>query len=431
MSQSLYPSDDLLTKASERWGTPLYVYYEPQLIRQCRALKRAFGDFPTEAFYAVKANSNHGILKLFAQEGYGADVVSIGELERALVAGIPGEKIVYSGVGKRVDEIERAIEVGIRSFHVESLQELKAIGAMTEKLSRTARVSFRVNPDIDAQTLPYIATGMHGTKFGIPEADLDTALGLWHEFPKLQLVGISCHLGSQITEARVFRAAAERLARIAENFRQKGMELEFVDLGGGLAVQYEDENVLDIDDYAKALIEPLKGTGLKLFLEPGRWLVAESGHLMTRVLYTKQTPKKSFIIVDCAMTELIRPALYGAKHPVHVLNKSAPTLSLDDTKSLFANLANTREGAVDIVGPVCESGDFLLQDHWMTPPSPGDLLSFRVAGAYGMSMASHYNSRPRPAEVLMTKDGARLIRRREPIESLWRDEMEVTESMEF
>jgi diaminopimelate decarboxylase len=427
MTQPLYPSDDLLTRTAQKWGTPLYVYYEPQLLRQCRALKKAFSDHPTKFFFAVKAASNKRLLEHFHGEGFGADVVSVGELERALQAGIAGESIVYSGVGKRNEEIKRAMEIGIQSFHVESLQELKNIGAMTGELQRTARVSFRINPDIDAQTLPYIATGMHGTKFGIPESDLDAAVGIWNEYPKLQLVGISCHLGSQITEYRVFRAASERCVKIAEQFRQKGIDLEFVDLGGGLAVQYEEENVLDVDAYARALLEPLQGTGLKLYLEPGRWLVAESGHLLTRVLYTKQTPKKTFIIVDASMTELIRPALYGAKHTVHVLNKTQPTLVLDDPKALFANLNVTREGNVDIVGPVCESGDFLLQDHWMTPPVPGDLLVFRTAGAYGMSMASGYNSRPLPAEVLATKESAELIRRRQPLESLWQDELGISE----
>jgi diaminopimelate decarboxylase len=368
-------------------------------------------------------------LALLKEQGYGADVVSIGELERALAAGISPENIVYSGVGKRPEEIRRAIEVGIRSFHVESLQELKQIGALTDQLGQTARISFRINPDIDAQTLPYIATGMHGTKFGIPEGDLEMALGIYQEYSKLQLVGLSCHLGSQITESRVFRAAGERLARICENLRKKSIELEFLDLGGGLAVQYDDENVLEVEEYAKALTEPLAGTGVKLFLEPGRWLVAEAGHLVTRVLYTKQTPKKEFIIVDASMTELIRPALYGAKHPVHVLGKATPTFDLSDSKALFASLAQTREGAVDIVGPVCESGDFLIQDHWMTSPHPGDLISFRVSGAYGMSMASHYNSRPLPAEVLADKDSALVIRRRQSLESLWADEVSVQESL--
>jgi diaminopimelate decarboxylase len=429
MSQPLYPSDELLTKIADKWGTPVYVYYAPQIQRQCRALKKAFSHYPTEIFYAVKANSNLSILALLKEQGYGADVVSIGELERALAAGISPENIVYSGVGKRPEEIRRAIEVGIRSFHVESLQELKQIGALTDQLGQTARISFRINPDIDAQTLPYIATGMHGTKFGIPEGDLEMALGIYQEYSKLQLVGLSCHLGSQITESRVFRAAGERLARICENLRKKSIELEFLDLGGGLAVQYDDENVLEVEEYAKALTEPLAGTGVKLFLEPGRWLVAEAGHLVTRVLYTKQTPKKEFIIVDASMTELIRPALYGAKHPVHVLGKATPTFDLSDSKALFASLAQTREGAVDIVGPVCESGDFLIQDHWMTSPHPGDLISFRVSGAYGMSMASHYNSRPLPAEVLADKDSALVIRRRQSLESLWADEVSVQESL--
>lgn len=427
--QPLYPSDELLQRIAERWGTPTYVYYEPQILRQCKSLKKAFADHPTEFYYAVKANSNQQIIRLIHEQGFGADVVSLGELQRVLSAGVPAERIVYSGVGKRVEEMEFATKAGIRSFHIESLQELSTLGATAMRLGKRARASLRVNPDIDAQTLPYIATGMHGTKFGIPEPDLEAALSQLKEQPYLELVGISCHLGSQITEARVFRAASERLAKLATTLKDRGMGLQFVDLGGGLAVRYEDENVLSVEEYAKALLEPLSSTGLKVFLEPGRWLVAEAGHLLTKVLYAKRTPKKEFGIVDAAMTELIRPALYGAKHSIHVLGRVGTDLSLSDAKALFANLEKLREGAVDIVGPVCESGDFLLQDHWMASPQPGELLVFRTVGAYGMSMASNYNSRALPAEVLATKDSAKLIRRRQALEDLWKDELGLSEEI--
>lgn len=395
-----------LEQLARQYGTPLFVYSRQALVRQFTRLRAAFASYPTLACFAVKSNSNIAILAEAGRHGYGADVVSVGELERALAAGIPADRIVFSGVGKRPDEIHRGLQAGILSFNVESLFELDTIAHLATEAGQTARICLRINPNISAETHAHITTGLHDTKFGVPEADLPAALDRIRATTSLTLIGISCHIGSQITKLEPLRQAAQTMRAFAERIRAQGFAIELLDLGGGLGIRYADETPPDFRDYAAALIEAMAGSGLRLVLEPGRVLVGNAGVLVTQVLGIKKTPAKTFVVVDAAMNDLARPALYGAFHGV------APVRSP----------ASSSESVVDIVGPICESTDTLARNRSIALPAAGDFLFFKSCGAYGSSMGSTYNSRPRPPEVLVDGKQSHVIRERESLQDIWRHE---------
>ncbi len=386
-----------LTAIAESYGTPVYVYSRHAIEQQWQAFDRAFGKHPHLVCYAVKANSNLAILNLLARLGSGFDIVSVGELERVLRAGGEPGKVVFSGVGKRRDEIERALECGIRCFNVESIAELERINDIANATGVKAPVSLRVNPDVDAGTHPYIATGLKENKFGI---DFSDALATYLEaarMPGIELAGIDCHIGSQITELAPFRDALQRLLGLLAQLEEHAVHIRHIDIGGGLGIPYEaQETVPDPADYAAMIIATLGERKLEIIMEPGRAIVGNAGLLLTRVEYLKPTPHRNFAIVDAAMTELIRPSLYNAWQkivPVH-----------GDTQAPLKTW--------DVVGPVCETGDWLGKDRELAL-NAGDLLAIRSAGAYGFVMSSNYNSRPRPAEVMVDGDKAYRVRRAE------------------
>ncbi len=391
-----------LTRLAAEYGTPCFVYSGNAIDHQCRTLREAFHEHPTLLCYAVKANTTRAILTRIFSHGLGADVVSGGELERALRAGAVPAKIVFSGVGKLDWEIELALEKGIGAFNVESIDELRRIDTIARRMEKTPSVLLRVNPNIPVETNPYIATGLYTTKFGIAEADLAGAVQQIANCPSLRLRGLSCHLGSQIADLETFRQAAKRVTELTGALKAHHPEIDRVNLGGGLAVRYHREKPPAVRDYAQVLIEATKQAGLHLVLEPGRWIVAESGGLLTRVTTVKSTPQKNFAVVDAGMNDLIRPSLYEAYHPVMAVAPRA-----GDARTY------------DIVGPVCETGDFLALERSLPPLHAGDLLLVGVCGAYGSVMSSHYNSRPRIAEIWVERSQSRVIRLREPLENLW------------
>lgn len=394
-----------LADIAAQFGTPCYVYSRATLERHWRAFDRAFGDQPHLVCYAVKANSNLALLNVMARLGSGFDIVSVGELERVLAAGGDPGKIVFSGVGKREDELRRALEVGIRCFNVEVPGELDRLNRLAGELGRKAPVSLRVNPDVDARTHPYISTGLRENKFGI---DIEQARDCYRhaaDLPHLDVIGIDCHIGSQLTETAPFIDALDRVLRLAGELREDGIAIHHLDLGGGLGIRYRDECPPEPAEYAAALSERLRGTDYEILMEPGRAIVGNAGVLLTRVEYLKSNRIKHFAIVDAAMNDLIRPALYEAWQAILPVQPS--------------DSHPTR--CYDIVGPVCETGDFLGKDRELAI-AEGDLLAVRSAGAYGFSMASNYNSRPRPAEVMVDGDQARLIRKREDLADLYRGE---------
>ncbi len=398
-------SPALLTRIADTFGTPCFVYSADKLDAQCSALKQAFAGSSTQACFAVKANSTGAILRRIFQHGFGADVVSGGELERALRAGAKGNQIVFSGVGKQDWEIALGLKHGVY-FNTESLGEIARIGAAAKDSATPAKVLLRVNPNIPVDTNPYIATGLYATKFGIAENQITEAAQLARSLPGLSLVGLSCHLGSQLTDISVFRSAAERMVSLGTALKEGRTEFTRLDLGGGLAVRYDDETPPSVAEYAAAVLGPVQKAGFTLVLEPGRWLVAEAGQLLTRTIAVKATPEKTFVVVDAAMNDLIRPSLYEAYHPISpVIARTGPTRK------------------VDIVGPVCETGDFLGLDRELSPIESGDLLIVGVCGAYGSTMASTYNSRPRAAEVMVSSGEPELIRKRESISDLWAQEI--------
>lgn len=386
-------------------GTPAYVYSRSTLTRHYQVFDEALADYPHLICYAVKANSNIAVLNLLAGMGAGFDIVSGGELERVLRAGGEPGKIVFSGVGKSVEEIRAGLRAGIKCFNVESSQELERIAAVAGELGLRAPVSLRVNPDVDAQTHPYISTGLKQNKFGIPS---DQARALYRsasiDYPAIELVGIDCHIGSQLTELSPFLEALDRVLDIVEDLYQQGIQLQHIDLGGGLGIRYQDEAPPQPAAYAGALLEKLRARSvgdMQLLLEPGRVIAGNAGILLTRVEYLKTTPEHNFAIVDAAMNDLMRPALYGAWQEVVAV---APRNS--GTGRLW-----------DIVGPVCESGDTLARQRDLELQQ-GDLLAIRSAGAYGFSMSSNYNSRPRPPEVMVDGDSYHVVRRRETMDDL-------------
>lgn len=395
-----------LPSLAEKYGTPLYAYSKSKLVSNCETFIAAFKDYPMLPCYAVKANGNLSILKEMAKLGFGADIVSVGELERALIAGIPAEKIVYSSIGKRPDEIRRALEVGILAFNVESVGELEQINSVAVEINKRAPVSLRINPNIDAKTHPYIATGLYTSKFGITEKELAEAIKKLKSLSHLDTVGLSTHIGSQITSVRPFRDAAKRMALVATQFQKEGFPLKFIDMGGGYGITYKSEKIPEISAFAKALIQEIKGTGLLLVTEPGRTLIGNTGVLLTKVLGIKKTPKKTFVVVDGAMNDLIRPALYSAYHPIEVVGKPSK-----------------KKLKVDIVGPVCESGDCFGSGRELPEVKAGELVVIGCAGAYGFSMASNYNTRGKPAEVLVDGKTSKIIRKRETLPELWDHEI--------
>lgn len=407
----LYGEEVPLTQIAERFGTPCYVYSKATLARHYRAYSEALGSHPHLICYAVKANSNLAVLNLLARLGAGFDIVSVGELERVLAAGGDPAKVVFSGVAKQADEMARALEVGIKCFNVESLPELERLDSVAGRLGKIAAVSLRVNPDVDAGTHPYISTGLKDNKFGIA---VDQALEVYRRaaaMPHVRVVGIDCHIGSQLTELAPFLDALDRLLVLLDRLEERGIQIEHLDLGGGLGVPYQGERTPAPFDYARALLERLEGRNLTLLFEPGRSIAANAGVLLTRVEYLKPGEAKNFAIVDAGMNDLIRPSLYQAWQAILPVDTRSP-----------------RESAsYDVVGPVCETGDFLGKDRELAVAT-GDLLAVRSAGAYGFVMASNYNSRPRPPEVMVDGDRVHLIRRRESVESLWTGETLLPEN---
>ena len=395
-----------MEQLARRYGTPLYVYSAGHILERFQLFEQAFGSVPHLVCYAVKANSALAILKMLAREGCGFDVVSGGELERVLtVDRTAGERVVFSGVGKMAAEMDLALRAGILLFNVEGEEELELLSERAAKLGRKARFALRVNPDVFAETHPYISTGMREHKFGI---DIRRARTVYRKAGRfLEPAGVSVHIGSQIRSADPFGAAAERVMRLIAELRRDGHAIEFVDLGGGLGIEYHLEKSFDaaekVRQYAEALIPPVrKAGGLTLLLEPGRFLVAQAGAMLARVLYVKKNGAKTFVIIDAAMNDLIRPALYQAHHEIVPVQKAR----------------SARRTVVDVVGPVCETGDFLARDRAMAPVRKGDLVAILDTGAYGMSLASNYNTRPRPAEVLVRGSRAQLIRRRETVKDM-------------
>lgn len=394
-----------LQDAAARFGTPLYVYSQAAIVDAYREYDRAFTSVPHRIHYALKANSNLALLRILAALGAGADIVSGLEMEAALKAGFPPESIVFAGVGKTEAELVLGVERGIRVFNVESEEEISRLSEVARSRQRTARVSLRVNPDIDPRSHPYISTGLRENKFGVDIAKAPAILRRARDRPGIAVVGLQCHIGSQITDLNPLAQAAREVAALSRELLGEGFPLETVDLGGGLGVDYEGGGGPGAAALAARVLPELAGLPLTLLLEPGRSLVAGAGALLTRVLYLKENRGKRFVIVDAAMNDLLRPALYGAHHRIEpvVSGGGAPQ-------------------TVDVVGPVCETGDFLARDRELPPLAVGDLLAVRDAGAYGFCMSSNYNLRPRAAEVLVADGGLRLIRRRETFEDLIRTE---------
>ncbi len=400
----LFAEDVELTEIAATWGTPTYVYSRATLERHWHAFDQALAGRDHLICYAVKANSNLAILNLLARLGSGFDIVSLGELERVLEAGGDPAKVVFSGVGKRVDEIHRALQVGIHCFNVESESELLCIDQQAGELGVRAPISLRVNPDVDANTHPYISTGLKENKFGIT---IEKALCLYEQaaaLENIQILGVDCHIGSQLTATAPFIDALQRVLALIDRLEQQGITIQHLDLGGGLGITYDDETPPQPAEYATAVMEALQGRELQLILEPGRAIVGNAGILLTRVEYLKHTAHKNFAIIDAAMNDLMRPALYQAWQSI------IPVCPRDSEPHRY-----------DLVGPICETGDFLGKDRDLALEE-GDLLAVRSAGAYGFTMSSNYNSRPRAAEVMVDGDKVYKIRCREKIADLYRDE---------
>ncbi|HUP88930.1 MAG TPA: diaminopimelate decarboxylase [Longimicrobiales bacterium] len=392
------------------YGTPLYVYSERAITARFREFDDAFTGMDRLIAYSVKANGNLSLLKLLGSMGAGADIVSAGELHRAQLAGIPGDRIVFSGVGKTVTELAAGMDANIYSFNVESEGELRALAGIAEAMGKRAPIALRVNPDIESPTPhAYTRTGHRETKFGLPIEDAPRLYGFAHAALGLQVRGVDVHIGSQILEVEPYVQALQRVLELIDELRRGGMELEYLDIGGGFGVPYEGGEGPTASDFAQALLPYLKRSGLRLILEPGRFIMAPSGILLTRVIYVKETGEKTFVITDAGMNDLLRPSHYASYHHVQPANRDA----------------SRRRLAVDVVGPICETGDFLALDREMEKPLEGELLALRTTGAYGFSMASTYNARTRPAEVLVNGETHRLIRKRETIDDLVRGEVEL------
>lgn len=407
---ALHADGIALTDLAERFGTPLYVYSATTIRTRIEDFQRAFRDTDHLLCYSVKANSNLSILRLLAKLGCGFDVVSGGELERVIRASRgAAKKVVFSGVGKTVREMESALRAGILVFNLESASELDHLAACAARLRRTARIAFRVNPDVPADTHPYISTGLHKHKFGVPLSAARELYARAAEAKYLQVAGVSVHIGSQITDFSPFTAAMDRVADLVRELRNDGHTILYVDAGGGLGINYRDGSEdfsKSATAYAQALLSPVRGLRVKLLLEPGRSVIGPAGLLLSRVLYRKTNGDKKFVVVDAAMNDLIRPSLYQAEHQI-----------------VPAQASDSDTEVVDIVGPVCESGDFFARHRELRVVAEGELLAILDAGAYGMALASNYNTRLRPAEVMVEGKRAKLIRKRETIADLMRQEI--------
>ena len=401
----LYAEDVDVTRIAEEMGTPCYVYSRATLERHWRAFDTVFDGHDHLVCYAVKANSSLAVLNVLAQMGSGFDIVSGGELERVIAAGGDASRVVFSGVGKTVQEIRRALELGIRCFNVESMPELDRLNEVASELGRRAPVSLRINPDVDAKTHPYISTGLKENKFGIDIHDAEAAYLYADELVSLEVVGVDCHIGSQLCEVEPFVDALDRILGLVDKLDAQGIHIRHVDVGGGLGVTYQDETPPEPSDYAKAVLDRFKYRDLEIIMEPGRAIAANAGILLTRVEYLKPGQDKNFAIVDAAMNDLLRPSLYSAwQNIIPVAPREAGTTRV-----------------YDVVGPVCETGDFLGKDRELTLEQD-DILAVCSAGAYGFSMSSNYNSRPRAAEVMVDGSNYHVIREREILDDLWRGE---------
>lgn len=397
----LFAENVALAQLARDFGTPCYVYSRAAIMQNYQAYDRALAGVPHRICYAVKANSNLGVLSVLARLGAGFDIVSGGELARVLRAGGDASKVVFSGVGKRDSEIVDALNAGVHCFNVESESELRRLSAVATRMGKTSQVSLRVNPDVDAQTHPYISTGLRDNKFGIDIAVVETVYAQAAQLPGIEITGVDCHIGSQLTQLGPYVDALGRLLELIGRLRAAGIRIQHLDLGGGLGIRYRDEQPPSPEDYAKAVLPLLQGQDLELWLEPGRSIVGNAGVLLTRVEYLKHAPHKNFAIVDAAMNDLMRPALYNAWQAIE------PVLPRDDEPAQI----------YDVVGPVCETGDWLGRERELSVRE-GDLLAIRSAGAYGFVMSSNYNTRPRAAEVMVDGDRAQQVRARESLDDL-------------
>jgi diaminopimelate decarboxylase len=404
-NDQLYAEDIPVAELARRFGTPAYVYSARTLKRHFRVFDEAFAGTDHLTCFAMKALSNLSILKLFASMGSGFDIVSVGELMRCLQVGADPAKIVFSGVGKTDQEIAAALKARILMINVESRPELHLVNEVAGRMKCRAPVSLRVNPDLDPGTHPHISTGHRDSKFGVPLAQVHEYYAEARGLPNLELVGLSTHIGSQITDTAPFNEAAEKVKAIVSGLRSAGVALKYLDLGGGLGIPYQEEPPAPAE-YARVLLKPVRDLGLKIITEPGRVIVGNAGIFVTRVLYVKETDVKRFIVIDGAMNDLIRPVLYEAYHEIRPVDRRNPGLPV----------------VADVVGPICESGDFLARERELPEPKSGDLLAVMSAGAYGFVMASNYNSRPRAAEILVDDIDAHVIRERDTFEDLIRGE---------
>jgi diaminopimelate decarboxylase len=403
--EHLYCEEFPIQAMAKEVGTPFYLYSLHTLESHFKGFDSAFSKVEHLICFSAKANSNLAILRAFVRLGGGVDVVSGGELFRAMKAGAQPDKIVYSGVGKRPEEIEYALEFPILMFNVESSQELVAIDQIAGKMGTQAPISLRVNPDVDPHTHPYVSTGLKKNKFGINLQKSIAEYELANTLPNVKVIGVSCHIGSQLTDMGPFVEAGQRIKELVQKLREKGIHIQYMDLGGGLGITYHQEEPPHPQEYAQSLLSELSGIDCTLILEPGRVIAGNAGILVTRVLYTKEGSEKNFIIVDAAMNDLIRPSLYGSYQRIQPVQRN-------DRPEIVA----------DVVGPICESGDFLAKDRKLPRMEPGELLAVMSAGAYGFSMSSNYNSRPRVPEVLVNKDRFYIIREREDYDDLIKGE---------
>ena len=394
-----------LAELAEQYGTPAYVYSRATIERHWLAFDAALAGVDHLVCYAVKANSNLAVLNLMARLGSGFDIVSVGELERVIAAGGDPAKVVFSGVGKRTDEIQRALELGIHCFNVESESELDRINAVAQMMGIEAPVSLRVNPDVDAKTHPYISTGLKENKFGIAIERAPEVYARAAEMEGLRVVGVDCHIGSQLTDVSPFVDALDRVLKLVDHLYEQGIALQHIDLGGGLGITYKDETPPLPGDYAGPLLDRLAGRDLKILIEPGRAITGNAGVLLTKVEYLKHHEEKNFAIIDAAMNDLMRPALYQAWQAI------IPVLPRESMQAR----------TYDVVGPVCETGDFLGKDRELALKE-GDLLAVRSSGAYGFSMSSNYNSRPRAVELMVDGDKVHVVRERETLPQLYQGE---------
>jgi len=407
--QTLYSEDVALADIARREGTPAYVYSRAGILDKFRAYEDAFGEVPHLVCYAVKANANLAILRLLAEAGAGFDIVSGGELFRVLKAGADPASVIFSGVGKTAQELDYALEHRIRSFNCESEPELALLDSLAARRGVQARVAVRVNPDVDAATHPYISTGLRKHKFGIDIVDAEGVYERAKAFKNLILEGVSCHIGSQILDITPMLEVFDKMVALVECLRRMGLPIRSLDLGGGLGVPYKPgEAAPDIRDYVRAMCERVAGHNLEILIEPGRSIVAEAGVLLTRVLYRKTNGDRQFVIVDAAMNDLIRPALYHSYHEIIPLRENKGGII-----------------TADVVGPVCETGDFLARGREIANVMPGDLLAVCTTGAYGFVAASNYNARPRAPEVLVEGGKYRVVRKRESLEDLIRGEIDA------